>query len=69
MGLIDGIKTDMESFLKEKYGEKVKIKTSKSAGVLAGVLNRETLISALVTEFMLQIEERMSEGYWMARFR
>jgi len=69
VGLIDGIKTDMETFVKERYGENVKIKTSKSAGFLSGLLSREAFVNALVTEVMMQMEERMSEQYWIAKFR
>ena len=70
VGLIDGIETDLDSFVENKFGEKVKIVQSKqSGGLLTRLFDRETAANILVAEVMDQLEERMSETYWMGKYR
>ena len=66
LGLIDGLETDVDAFVKRKFGEDVKIvsSTSKSENWLAQIS-----LGALVSEIIDQLEERMNDNLWMAKFR
>jgi len=69
-GLIDGIETDLNSFVEKKFGKKAKIVPAKqSSDFLASLFSREAASAILVSEILDQVEERLTGAYWTAKYR
>ena len=69
-GIIDGIEIDLNSFLKKKFGDKVKIVEAKQRpDFLSSLFRSEYMVATLVSEILNQVEDRLSEPRWTDRLR
>jgi len=69
LGLIDGLEVDLDSFVKEKFGDYVRVVPLKSGNWLNQFLGRGAWVNAVVSEVMDQLEERIDDNLSMAKFR
>jgi len=68
LGLIDGIEPDMQSFIEKKFGKDIKIvkvKENPFARIFKPLMSAEGVIS----EVMDQLEVRLNEISWTARYK
>ena len=70
LGLIDGIETDLQSFVKNKFGEKIKIvKMKKKEGPFSRIFRQRMSAGEIVSEVMDQLEDRLNEISLTARYK
>ena len=69
-GIIDGIEIDLNSFVKKKFGDKVKIVEAKQRpDLLSSLFRSEYMVATLVSEILNQVEDRLTEPRWTDRLR